>query len=112
MFAKGKEDMYSKIWFNCENIVFVHNNIRYAKQFEKRYHKKVFFVEIPSHNTFEQYGNIFNRICDILNTLEKDKTQVLVSAGPAGKLLVLDIAKMGFRAIDTGHCWDDPLDEY
>ena len=112
LFAKGKEDMYSKIWFNCENIVFVHNNIRYAKQFEKRYHKKVFFVEIPSHNTFEQYGNIFNRICDILNTLEKDKTQVLVSAGPAGKLLVLDIAKMGFRAIDTGRCWDDPLDEY
>lgn len=109
LFAKDNQSIYSKIWQDgdIKNVIFVHNDIRYAEEFNKIYGIKTDFVRIPSKNAFNELNEILNKIIDKANNLEK--TLILISAGPTGKVLVYELAKRGLWAIDTGHCWDSPL---
>lgn len=109
LFQKGNESIYSKIWDrdDIKHILFVHNNPKYAEIFSKKYCKEVTYVRVPTKNAFESRESI-------LNTIKKRASSadmVLISAGPCAKYLAAELSKCGIWVIDTGHCWDEPLEE-
>lgn len=111
LFSEGMNQYYEKIWENASHIIFVHSGLNYYKKFCSTYKKNTFFVEIPEKNCFGRYKEIEEEIVNIIeaNRLDTKKTYVLISAGPAAKVIVFDLAQKGLICIDTGHCWDDPL---
>lgn len=112
LFRRGNEKEYSKIWTlgNVDYIIFVHNNIRYAKEFEDKYGIETKFVNIPSQNAYQEKSKILDSILSF--DPENENTMVLISAGPCGKVLTYELSQKGIWAIDTGHCWDEPLNSY
>lgn len=115
LFERKNVDIYEKIWNNPKDnrkIIFVHNNVMYAQQFQKKYKKEVFFIECPPKNAFEKIKEIENAINNlmILYNFKKEDVQFVISAGPAGKVLVYKFSKKGYQLIDAGHCWDEPLE--
>ncbi|MDF2686222.1 MAG: hypothetical protein K0S55_1403, partial [Clostridia bacterium] len=112
LFEKANKDMYFRLWDNGKNVLFVHNNKQYADIFRSMYHKTVYFMECPPQNAFEQMDELEKKIklCMDENCLTADNTDIILSAGPAGKVLVYKLSEEGYRCIDAGHCWDDPLE--
>ncbi|MCI9540258.1 MAG: DUF1792 domain-containing protein [Lachnospiraceae bacterium] len=109
LFTEENIAMYKKIWDNqmLQKILFIHNNEKYAKKFGEDYKKKVFFIKIPTSNAFDQREIILE---DINRSVKENSIDmVLVSAGPCAKYLVKELSLLGIWAIDTGHCWDEPL---
>lgn len=114
LFKKANESIFDHIWTDdlCRNnIIFVHNNEKYAESFQDKYHKKVFYVKCPQKNAFESIEIIIDNINKTIvsNSLNRLNTEIVVSAGPAGKVLVKNLSQDGLLCIDTGHCWDYPL---
>ena len=111
LFSENMNIYFEKIWNDASHIIFVHSDIRCFKYFCESYHKDSFFVQIPAKNCFEKYKEIYTEIIDIFekNCLDTKKTYVLISAGPAAKVVTFDLAQKGYICIDTGHCWDEPL---
>lgn len=115
LFEKNNSDIYRKIWIDerCpNNVIFVHNDEKYARRFEETYLKNVFFVQCPKTNAFECVDDLEKRISNVLNNhgWSKDDVMLTISAGPAGKVIVYRLSKQGFQCIDAGHCWDEPLE--
>lgn len=108
LFQKENESIYSKIWNRdaIKHVIFVHNNYRYAKEFSKKYCKEVTYIAIPSKNAFDVRYNILEEIIEKADNADV----VLISAGPCSKYLIVKLAERGIWAIDTGHCWDEPLE--
>ena len=69
-------------------------------------------MQVPSKNTYEVIDRIQTGISAVYqeNGLDRKDTAVLLSAGPAAKVLVKRMSSQGFRMIDCGHAWDDPLE--
>lgn len=109
IFADGNEPLYSRFWqqSNIDRIIFVHNNSLYGQNFKIKYGVETISILIPEKNSFESVDNIYRNILEHIKDV--DKTLVLVSAGPSAKILVWKLTKVNIWAIDTGHCWDDPL---
>lgn len=109
LFTQDNRKYYEKIWLDkeVESIIFVHNDIKYANEFSVLYKKKVYFVKVPSRNAYRKKEEILNEI--LTRYKEKKGSLILISAGPCAKYLVLRLSEMGIWAIDTGHCWDEPL---
>lgn len=111
LFAKQNKKNYEEIWkmANKSKCIFIHNNEKYAKDFEKRYKIPTSFIKIEAKNAYEEIEKIRKEIIQKIEGINKDDIMVIISAGPAGKVLVYDLANEGILAIDAGHCWDDPL---
>jgi hypothetical protein len=114
IFEKKNRELYGKIWSedSPENVIFVHNSEECAAAFENSYKKRVFFVKCPPKDAFEEVDNLEKNVLSVIeeNGLSPQDTTLAISAGPAGKVLVYRMSKMGYQAIDAGHCWDDPLE--
>lgn len=109
VFAKQNKEFYEKI-FNNEKIVefiIVHNNEKYAKAFEKTYKKKVSFIKIKSKDELDEMEETISNIKEAVKN--KKTTIVLISAGPAGKLIIYKLSKENIWLIDVGHIFDSPL---
>lgn len=113
-FEKKNRELYEKVWSATQshsNIFFIHNDEKYAQEFAKRYNKMVTFIQCPSKNAFQELQNIFVDCEEKLSKCNKDEqVQFVISAGPAGKILAYYFANKGYQCIDTGHCWDEPLE--
>jgi hypothetical protein len=111
LFSEGMNKHYEKIWEDASQIIFVHSDLNSYKKFCSTYHKKTYFVKIPAKNCFNKYEEIEMEIIDVIqdNKLDAQKTYVLISAGPAAKVITFDLVLKGITCIDTGHCWDEPL---
>ncbi|PHV70154.1 hypothetical protein CS063_11800 [Sporanaerobium hydrogeniformans] len=109
LFSQGNEAIYSDIWKNENQVVFVHHDELYAKKFFDRYNIRYKFVKVPSVDAFTHKESIVRNIEKSIENLSNKKTCILISAGPCAKLLVKELAEKGYWAIDTGHCWDAPL---
>jgi len=109
LFASGNKKIYEQIWLEnkIDKVVFVHNKIEYAKEFEEEYGIKTEYVLVPPKNAYEVKEDILKNIKTLINN--KEKILVLISAGPCAKYLVYKLALEKVWAIDTGHCWDNPL---
>lgn len=109
LFGKQNKDIYSKIFtdLNIDKVIFVHNNEKYAIQFQNQYNINTEYINVPERNSYNNLDEITKNIIEKINN--KDKELILISAGPTAKIIVYKLAKRGIFAIDTGHCWDKPL---
>lgn len=109
VFAKQNKEKYAEIFKNCHltKVIFVHHDEIYSKKFEKEFNIKTEYVNVPAQNSYSEiqqiYENIKNKITD------KENELVLISAGPTAKVLVYKLSNENIFAIDTGHCWEKPL---
>lgn len=111
LFSRENEKSYRRIWIepDIDKIIFVHNNSKYAREFEETYGLETVFVQIPPQNAYEKADAILQEIKE--KAAFDKNVMVLISAGPCGKILAYELAGAGIWAIDTGHCWDEPLDK-
>lgn len=112
VFAKEYEDIYKKIWENekVEEVIFIHNDETYFNYFSEKYKMKSTFIKVPSKNAYDEKKTILE---EILVTARNMKNYVvLISAGPTAKYLAYELSRKDIIAIDTGHCWDNPLKVY
>lgn len=111
LFAIENKDIYKQIWMssNVDHFILVHNDERYANQIEIESGKNCDFIKIPPKNAFSVYSQIYDRIISTCYQLGVDNTMVLISAGPCGKALAYELSKEHIWAIDTGHCFQNPL---
>lgn len=111
-FAAKYQQWYVQLWKNApvENIILVHNDEKYLDSIKKDCDKQCAFVKIPSKNAFSEFESILRNIKDTANQVGSNNAMVLISAGPCAKALVYELSKCGIWAIDTGHCFCDPLE--
>lgn len=112
LFSKENSKLYPSLWENTGNIVFVHNDVKYADDFSKNSGKKVFFLKVPSKDSFSLLDAIEENIEHVFITekINKENSIILISSGPTGKIIAFDFSLKGYWCIDAGHCWDDPLE--
>ena len=114
LFEKKNAGIYSKLWTSEEcpdSVIFIHNDGKYAEYFSETYHKNTIFMECPKRNAFDALDILQAKIINTVNANKWNNNEfmVVVSAGPAGKILVRRLSGEGYWCIDAGHCWDDPL---
>lgn len=113
VFEKKNRSIYGKIWQSKtnSNIIFVHNDEKYANSFAKRFAKRVAFVQCPPQNAFQDLEHIILE-CEkkIIMFNSEQEIKFVISAGPAGKVLAYYFTNKGYQCIDVGHCWDEPLE--
>lgn len=115
LFEKKNVDLYKRIWNHpgdTRTIIFVHNNPEYAKYFANTYGRTVEYVACPSYDAFADWEKIYNKIIKTIadKGLNTDNVQIVLSAGPAGKVLCYHLSARGYHCVDSGHCWDYPLE--
>lgn len=115
IFEKKNRDIYSRIWEQAGDnrlIIFVHNNKQCALDFAKTYNRQTIHIKCDPFDAFshwkETLDDIKKRISEL--NLSVSDVQVVLSAGPAGKVICYHLSGLGYHCIDTGHCWDNPLD--
>jgi hypothetical protein len=111
LFSENMHKYYARLWDDASHIIFVHSDMNCYDKFCSTYNKNTIFVKIPANNCFSKYDEIEMEVMDIIakNKLDTKKTYVLISAGPAAKVITFDLVNKGLICIDTGHCWDEPL---
>lgn len=114
LFSESMNKYYEKLWHDASHIIFVHSDISCFTRFCATYNKNnqnTSFVKIPPKNCFSKYKEIEKEITDIVQNkrLDKKNTYILISAGPAAKVITFDLVQKGLICLDTGHCWDEPL---
>jgi ribosomal protein L7Ae-like RNA K-turn-binding protein len=109
IFKKGNTSNFEKLWVssNLNKVIIVHNSVEHAKTFQIKYGIKTTTVLINKSNAYDYLDHTLNEVLNLLE--DKKNTLVLISAGPSGKILTYKLSKLKIWAIDTGHCWDDPL---
>lgn len=64
--------------------------------------KSIEYMYAPSKNAFSEY----QKILDDAKTIPKDRL-ILIVLGPTATVLAYDLHKLGYRALDIGHCAKD-----
>lgn len=115
LFEKKNSDIYRRIWCqpgDTRTVIFVHNSPKCAESFADTFKRKVEYVQCPWHDAFSDWGNLYDTIINTIRStgLSTGDVQIVLSAGPAGKVLCYYLSDAGYHCVDTGHCWDDPLE--
>ena len=109
-FAEGNLSISEKMWQNKDEIIFVHNNLKCAENFQEKYCKKVHYIQVPGNNCYSEIDHIIDKIkSKISDSQNPGQLAVLLSAGPCAKVIIYRLLDCGVQMIDTGHCWDEPL---
>lgn len=110
-FSINSGSIKDKLFSNKKDVIFVHNNKKYSDNFSRLYNRRTYFVQCSNKNAYEQIDKLLESIdqCIKENKLDKKNLDIIISAGPAGKVIAFRMSKKGYRCLDTGHCWDDPL---
>lgn len=108
LFARGYSTMFPNIWKrdDLKGLILIHNNPVYAKILSGSVDIPVEFIKIPPSNA---YSVIDDLMADVVKRYQPG-ILILISAGPCGKVMTYRLSKIGIRCIDTGHCFDDPLE--
>ena len=110
LFIQENEKNYHRLWQESKNVIFIHNDPKWAEVFKKKYDINTIFIEIPNKNCYSHIEKIQKKIEKKINEIKKEGSySVIISAGPAAKVLVYRLAEKGILSYDVGHCWDDPL---
>lgn len=99
VFYKLDLDSIKKIWDNRDVVFVVPENGRFE------YDDRIFGniksrtqVSVPATNAFDEYDAILKK-CKTYNK----KTLFFIAAGPTATVLVMDLFKNGYQALDMGH---------
>jgi len=101
---KGRSDLYFDLWsklWNGRDIVIIegeHSRLGYGNTlFEGA--KSVKRILAPAHNAYSEIGNIYSFVTENL-----DKSiLILVALGPTATVLVYNLARFGYQAVDIGN---------
>lgn len=115
LFEKANRDIYGRLWSKdtkFENVIFLHNSEECAEKFANTYGKNTVHIKCPPRDAYESVDRLEAEILDVIcaNSWTPAGVCITISAGPAGKVLVLRLSERGYHCIDSGHCWDDPLE--
>jgi len=95
-----------RLWRSSSRIVFVHSNFKYFRDFASQYGiGRVEYVQVPSASSYAVVDQV---IASVRNVASRDPlaSVVLISAGPAGKIIAERCSRDGIRALDMGHYFD------
>ena len=111
LFAKNNKNIYKCLFQNdkIENLLLVHNDQKYLEDLENISNKKCHFVKIPSSDSFDSFNEILKEIEENSKKIGINNVMVIICAGPCAKALVYELSKKNIWAIDTGHCFCEPL---
>lgn len=113
VFSKNNaKNDYQKMWEKYRSIILVHNNEKYLNEAFDSKRQNGFFVKVPLKNSYTYVNNIEYEIEKTyrINGLSQEDTVVLLSAGPTAKVLAYRLSSKGYKIIDCGHVWDEPLE--
>lgn len=111
LFSQNNKSYKDKLFNNNKDAIFIHNNKIYADNFAQVYNRKTYFIKCQSKEAYSDKDSLLSEVrkCILENNLEKRKLDIIISAGPAGKSIAYYLCIEGYRCLDTGHCWDEPL---
>ncbi len=115
LFEKDNREIYGRLWAEdteFKNVIFVHNSEECAANFAATYRKNTVHIKCPPKDAYAEVDRLEAEILETVsaNSWSADDVCITISAGPAGKVLVLRLSERGYHCIDSGHCWDDPLE--
>lgn len=112
VFAKNNRGFYGRIWKDYTSIVMLHHDKKYFAQAYDDSYQKGYFIQVPVRDSYSRIDALEQDILQVFqaNGLAKNSTAVLMSAGPAAKVLAYRLSQRGYIVIDCGHLWDDPLE--
>ena len=97
--TENKLNKWKELWKNQNLLIIEGKGSNLGKDSGLYEHaSSIQRIECPSSNTFQYY----NEILEAARKFGKDKL-ILISLGPTAAVLAYDLAKDGFRAIDTGY---------
>lgn len=97
------------LWRNEGTIIFVHSNYKYYYDFSAiNPDKEVHYVPVYSANADILCDQVIREVIKLSGSASSNGKKVcaLISAGPAGKIMVVRLAEAGVRALDMGHYFD------
>jgi len=93
-----------KNFFQKKNVIIVTSKI---KRFENiQLGKTISFIEAPENDAWQEYENIKKAVLAMAEKSGKIDTLIMVSMGPAAKILVHEMTKHVYAAWDTGQFFD------
>lgn len=103
-------DFFKPLW-EGKTAVLVGSMSKYFQKDDFPGASESFIVETPQKDAFEELGRIKDDVnkLEASKKIEKDKTVILVSLGPAAKPLAYDLSREGWIVYDTGHFFSQKL---
>ncbi len=93
-------EIVEKLWIN-HNIILVHPEVRVFEDFKRKYSSnKVMFIQIKSENAYSEINDISKNIFN--SGFSKSNTRILISGGPAAKVIIKLGSDKGYIAYDMG----------
>lgn len=110
-------DNFQKDWsffkplWEGKAVVMIGSMSKYFQNNDLPGASRSFIVEAPEKDAFEKLDLVENNVKELADSkkLEKDKTVILVSLGPAAKPLAYNLSKKGWIVYDTGHFFSKKL---
>jgi len=102
-------DQIKLLWRDEDAVIFIHSNYKYYRDFADSIpDKETHFIPVFSAGSASCHRRVLEEAKKISEKVMKDSRSVcaLVSAGPAGKVMVAEMAKLGIRSLDMGHYFD------
>lgn len=102
-------DQIKLLWNEEDVIIFIHSNYKYYLDFAASVpDKQTHFIPVFSAGSASCCDRVIDEAKKISDKFAKTSMNVcaLVSAGPAGKIMVAKMAMMGIRSLDMGHYFD------
>lgn len=96
-----------KIWEN-KSVLLIGSMVKYFKNKQLELTKRQYLLEAPDGNAFKDYEDVVKNIFRIIdsNHLKKEDMVVLISLGPAAKVIIYELSKKGLIAYDMGTYFD------
>ena len=97
------------LWKDEDVVLFVHSNYKYYRDFAASVpDKETSYIPVFSADSDSCHSRVLEDVEKIASEARgRSKTVcALVSAGPAGKVMVARMAEMGVRSLDMGHYFD------
>ena len=103
---------FEKLW-GGKHVVLISSESDHADKILNRTHaKSVHQIKIPSKNSYNIIDNVMDRTLKLINELSYDRNEirVLISGGPAGKVLAHRLILMDCIVYDVGHYFTWKID--
>jgi hypothetical protein len=90
--------------YKNKDVILVHNDNKLFLNFRLIHQTgKTYFVQIKEKNAFDDCDITISKILELTNGYKYNEVVVMISGGPAAKVMVYDLSKSNVHAIDMGH---------
>lgn len=102
------ENIKSSLLWQGKAVLLVGSMAELLKNKQIESNRGQYLIKAPVGDSFRQWKDIFKNITEAIknNNLKKEEIIILISLGPAAKVLVYELSKKGFRAYDMGTYFD------